>query len=226
MQRETERFNNVVPLFQDSSAGKGAFMVLTVAGANQNHYSVIGPDVCAEVQVSLSCLLVPEIGDTVLVYVGDTFATRFIVSVLARVGASCGKIQLPGNNVIIASENQMSLEATVLDLKAAQSVQVQTPELDMEAKDFQVKSQTVSVWSKALNVSVINVTSFVKDCFATVGQFYLRATSSFRFIDDFDDTHAGHQRIDVKGRYLMSSESVNLNASGFVRIDGSKIDLG
>lgn len=225
MPKELERSNNVVSLFQEVN-NSSDFCILTISSIKHGLYHLIGSTFSTEANVSASCLLLPEVGDTVLVYLGKSPATHYILSVLVRQEQSEGTIQLPGNNQILAKANHMTLESAVLALNAKEQMALQAPLLSMSAYDFELKSHKASIWTSMLNVSVKNLSSFVKDLVSTVENFYFRAKSCFRFIDDFDDTQAGHQSIDVKGRYRLQSESVNLRAQGFVKIDGSKIDLG
>jgi len=225
MLRESERFDNVVSLLQDVTPSSD-LSVLTVASVKKDVYQLIGPQFVTEAQLSASCLLLPEVGDTVLAYLGKTSATRFILSVLIKHEASTGTIQLPGNNMIHTMSDKMNLKSSVLTLNATEQLSFQAPSLSMDAHDLHLTSQKISVLASVMNFSAKTITSYVKDWFSTAEQLYLRAKSCFRFIDDFDDTHAGHQRVEVKGRYLHKSESVNMSARGFVKIDGSKIDLG
>ncbi len=225
MPRESERFDNVVSLFQEISPNSD-LSVMTVASVKGDLYQLIGPQLVMDAHLSASCLLVPEVGDTVLAYIGKQSTTCFVLSLLIKTDISSGTVQLPGRNKILAMSDQITLESNAIALNGKEQVTIQAPGLSMAAHDVNLTSQKISVLASAMNFSASHITSFVKDWFSTAEQLYLRAKSCFRFIDDFDDTHAGHQRVEVKGRYLHKSESVNMSARGFVKIDGSKIDLG
>ena len=223
--RETNRIDNVVSLLAPPSQ-EDALTVLTVAGISDTNFLLIGPGVSFEAQVAVSCLLIPEIGDTVLVFYGSIKSTRFIISVLARSNQTSGKVVLPGGNQIRVSPGKMALTSTLIELQGAEKLSMQAPTMDVTAHHYELRTKKTSLVTQSFDFSAIKVRSIIKELCSTANQLYLRAKSCFRVIEDFDDIQAGHQRIDVKGRYRLKSESVNLRAEGFVKIDGSKIDLG
>ncbi len=176
-----------------------------------------------------SCLIAPECGDTVLVCKGVTVGVTsvpYILAVLSRAHPSHGVLALPGGAAITAADGRLSFTATQIAMEGAQSVSVSAPRVDMKAVEGDMQFVSLRTSIKDLRGVLGSVTTVAQSINSTVGRLLQKATNSFRWTENLDETRAGRMRLQVAERFHLKSRHASVIAEGQVKIDAEKIDLG
>ena len=162
-----------------------------------------------------SCLLQPERGDTVLVCSGvavGVTSVAYILAVLSRTDPQQGALLLPGGASLTADNGNLSIAARRIDLAGQQALKLQAPDLAITAVQADMKFNSLSTIAQTITT--------------TVGRLLQKATDSFRWTQNLDESRAGRMRLQVSERLHIKAKHASMIAEGQVKIDGEKIDLG
>ena len=176
-----------------------------------------------------SCLIAPECGDTVLVCKGvavGVTAVSFILAVLSRAHPSSGVLELPGGAKICASNGGLALVATEVGIEGQSAITITAPRVKVAAAAGEVQFNSLRASILELRCVLGNVTTVAQSMTSTVGRLVQKATDSFRWTENLDESRAGRMRLQVAERFHLKSRHASVIAEGQVKIDGQKIDLG
>lgn len=176
-----------------------------------------------------SCLLAPESGDTVLVCTGVSqglTSVPYILAVLSRAHPANGVLTMPGGATISGDQGKLSFAAKEVLLEASQAVSISAPRVSLAAADGELKFTRLRSMVQDFYGAFGQVQSVAQSINSTVGRFLQKATNSFRWTENVDETRAGRMRLQVEERYHLKARHASVIAEGQVKIDASKIDLG
>ena len=176
-----------------------------------------------------SCLLAPECGDTVLVCTGVSVgltSVPYILAVLSRAHSANGMLILPGGATISGADGKLSFAAKEVLLEASQAVSINAPRVSLAATDGELKFIRLRSMVQDFYGAFGQVQSVAQSINSTVGRLLQKATNSFRWTENVDETRAGRMRLQVEERYHLKARHASVIAEGQVKIDAEKIDLG
>ena len=218
--------SSVLPLTRPGTGNAPQLMLATVSGRAENWFFVEGADDCERCLRAESCLLEPDIGDTVLLCAGNTGVVPYILAILARVSPSGGTLTLPGGGAIITDEGNLRFAARNVEVTGEQRVALSAPCLEVSALSGDMRFHRLSGLMEALDAKVGTLSLVASTLNTTVGRLVQKARDCFRWTENLDETRAGRLRLKVEGRYHLESAHAAILAEGLVKIDGEKIDLG
>lgn len=172
-----------------------------------------------------SCLVEPDLGDTVLVCHGGPRAS-YILAVLARATPAQATINLPGGVALQTDQGQLRIQAEQLDLHARHKVSVVGPQVELQGVHAQVHFQHMDASASHVQARWGVVNALAQSMTTTVGRLVQKARDSFRWTENLEDTRAGRVRMQVTERFHLKSKHTTMLAQEQVKIDGKKIDLG
>lgn len=176
-----------------------------------------------------SCLIAPECGDTVLVCKGvavGVTAISYILAVLSRAHPSQGVVMLPGGATICANDGKLSLIATEVGIEGRSAVLVRAPQVKVVAVAGELQFNSLRASILDFRGVLGKVSTVAQSMTSTVGRLVQKATDSFRWTQNLDESRAGRMRLQVAERFHLKSRHASVIAEGQVKIDGQKIDLG
>jgi hypothetical protein len=176
-----------------------------------------------------SCLIEPECGDTVLVCQGVAVgltSVPYILAVLSRADAQQGVLALPGGARIRAEAGALAFVASDISLEGAHSVSLKAPQLAVTAAEGELRFNRLASTIGELSASLGSVRTVAQAVTSTVGRLVQKATNSFRWTENLDESRAGRMRLQVAERFHLKSRHASVIAEGQVKIDAEKIDLG
>lgn len=217
---------NLLSAFALSGQDRQELRLATVTGQVDQWLLVQGAGSVEQVRRAASCLIEPQIGDTVLVCSADQGHLGFVLAVLVQVNPHQGQLQLPGGASIEASEGSMKLKGKTLALHSSQAMKLQTPKLNVGASQAQVQIKNAKGWFQSLDIETLRLSTTAKVITTVAKRLLERLEESFRWVDQVDQTHAGRVRTKVEGHFHVQSRHTTMRSEGHVRIDGEKIDLG
>lgn len=176
-------------------------------------------------KVSASCLLTPEVGDEVLVFVGKT--NHYIMSVLERANSHQSvEIMFPAGARFNCLAGPLDVKAGAINLNASETVELSTELLSVKSSGTELRASRLDAWIGKIDAKAFSIELAANQISTVFGRLITRAKQSFRWIEGIDETRAGRVRIASADRIQMSSKHTSIRAEGYVKIDGKKIDLG
>jgi hypothetical protein len=175
---------------------------------------------------ALSCLVMPEIGDTVLMSVSEDPLSSYILAILLRPSTQHCTVKLPGETTLLSSSGNLVMHAESVVVQAKQSVQLEAPRFGLEALVAEVRVKLLHSWFEQLQNHIVNLKTIAQNMTTIVERQVTRARESCRWIEQSDETRAGRVHMLIKNRLQIQTKHASINAEGLVKIDGQKIDLG
>jgi hypothetical protein len=175
---------------------------------------------------ALSCLVVPEIGDTVLVSVSEDPLSSYILAILLRPSAQQCTVKLPGETTLLSASGNLVMQAETVIVQGKQSLQLEAPRFGLEALVAEVRVKLLHSWFEQLHNHIVNLKTITQNMTTIVERQVTRARESFRWIEQTDETRAGRVHMLIKNRLQIQAKHASITAEGLVKIDGQKIDLG
>jgi hypothetical protein len=200
--------------------------IAAVVGQVDDWYFVQGIEGCDRAKQAVSCVIKVQVNDTVLVYCSADHSIAYIVSVLGREQRDAAVLALPGGVELSSQAGNLSIQAKAFDLKAGVQVSITSPKIDVTAFESEIKVLKLRAWFDALETQAINAKFAFQNLTTSAGRLLQRVRESFRWIEEVDETRAGRVRVKVEGAYQLQSRHATIHASGVVKVDGEKIDLG
>jgi hypothetical protein len=218
--------SNLYSLLGASSLGQPALALATVSGQVDDWLLIEGIPQSSRVRCAASCLLSPELGDTVLICDTGREESSYILAILVRASAQTGVLNLPGGAHLHCSEGQLNIETRQFSVQSNEQIDLETATLKVSSHTGELRIKNLTGWFDNIKSHARNIDMFTKKLSTTVGLLIQKATDSFRWIESTDETRAGRIRLQVKGRYFMQARQATVLAEETVKIDGQKIDLG
>jgi hypothetical protein len=186
--------------------------IAAVVGQVDEWYFVKGIEGCERAKQAVSCVIKVQVAH--------------IACVLGREQRDEAVLTLPGGVELSSQAGHLSIHAKAIDLKAGIQVSVTTPKIDVTAFESEIKVLKVRAWFDALEAQAVHAKFAFQNLTTTVGRLLQRVRESFRWVDEVDETRAGRVRVMVEGAYQLQSRHATIHATGVVKVDGEKIDLG
>lgn len=180
----------------------------------------------AEGRLAASCLLAPEPGDTVLITHAEHAAPAYILAVLERARPQAAELNLPGGNTLSSNSQGLTLHSQTLNLNTAGKLQMNSSEVDINAASGSMRVKHWQGWFDTAETHAVNVKFTAKTLSSQVGRLIQRLVESFRRTEGLDETRAGRVHVSAQDHHHVNAGHITHTARGFVKIDGSKIDLG
>lgn len=175
---------------------------------------------------AVSCLIAPEIGDTILLSASEDPMSSYILAILLRPTAGHSVLNIPGGATLKTTQGQLVIHADSISIKGQQALSLDTATLNVRALAAEVRISRLLSWVEQAE-SFVNTLKFIaKNITTTVERRILKAKESFKWIEHVDETRAGRVRMDIEGRFQMQSRHTSIKSEGLVAIDGKKINLG
>ncbi len=200
--------------------------IAAVVGQVDEWYFLQGIEGCERAKQAVSCVIKVQVDDTVLVYCSADRSIAYIACVLGREQRDEGVLTLPGGVELSSKAGNLNIHAKVIDLKAGVQVSVTSPKIDVTAFESEIKVLKVQAWFDSLEAQAVHAKFAFQNLTTAVGRLLQRVRESFRWVDEVDETRAGRVRVKVEGAYQVQSRHATIHATGVVKIDGEKIDLG
>ncbi|MEI7636766.1 MAG: DUF3540 domain-containing protein [Syntrophus sp. (in: bacteria)] len=170
------------------------------------------------------CLLQPEISDLALVWQSSKDEV-FILSILVK-NSDSSQIVFKGDATIQTASGLMKIEGEAVEIAASQVVDVQAPEVNLKGRTGKVRFVDFSFLATTALLHLEKVSLIVEKMDSVLGRLTQRVKNSFRWVEQLDQTKAGHISHIAEERYSVRAGHANIIAKDDVKIDGSKIHLG
>ncbi len=197
-----------------------------VTGQAEKWFFLQGAQGELRARCALSCLLLPEIGDTVLVSASADQLSCYILAILLRPSTAHCTVKLPGEATVLSSSGTLVMQAESIAVQGKQSLDLEAPRFGVQALVGDVRIKLLQSWCEQVQSNIVRLKLIAKNMSTVVERQVTRARECFRWIEQTDETRAGRVRMVVKNRMQVQAKHASIKAEGLVKIDGQKIDLG
>lgn len=150
---------------------------------------------------SVSCLIEPRIGDTVLCAQPDNHT--YILAILERLE--------PEKETLIYSEAPILLQAS---------------SMMVHAEEVQLISERVDCNIGSLKRVIQTVEELVGNCRASFGTFFMFAKRSVRRIDELDETRSGHLKLESPTLVEVNGAVTAISGEQLIKMQSKQIHMG
>ena len=229
----------VVSLIPDNSkintqgAGQGAthveqLEVAKVEGARNGSLNdvVIQIDGRQETaKVSFSCLVQPEINDSVLI-ARDAVGQFFVLSILEREGSQDLTMAFQGSAKLQSMQGSVDIFSAESISMTSSSIHTVSEESVYRSKKTYVDSDQLTANGKTAQVNYSNI-RVLSDMINTIAKQAIQKFQGYiRHTDKADQVKAGQMTRDVEGLYSMDSNHTIMLSKKDTKIDAERIHMG
>ncbi|MDP9606911.1 DUF3540 domain-containing protein [Variovorax sp. NFACC27] len=189
-------------------------------------YTVVCDEVPLRCQRAASCLLRPEMGDTVLVS-GPDAQRLYLTAVAEQADSSMSRIETEGSMTLAANSGEVNIEAdTQLALKGRQSVHIGTSRLALDAAEADCRVGRLDYEGTNVEARVLNVRIIGRLYETVVDRLVQLSRSAFRMTDGVEQVRAG--RLDYQADEMLRVHAKNtfVTADRVVKVDARQIHVG
>lgn len=225
-----------------AAGGAAQLQTATVTGRAGDWLFLRGNATAERARVAPSCLLVPEIGDVVLLCVTAEDAaapattseqkvarlpcSHYVLAVLERAQPAQALVALPGGVTLQTEDGALQMAARRIDLAAPEGIQARTAHFDLEALQADVRVGELRSASTRVTAVTQELHLVARNVRHNVGRLVQKLRDSFRTVEGVDDVRAGRARWEIEGHAQLHARQATVLAEGAVKIDGARIDLG
>jgi len=175
---------------------------------------------------SVSCLIEPLTGDTVLISVAPS-GRCYILGILERENGGPASLVFEGDVEFKAKEGRFRVAAQEgIDLVSAKGTALVSPELSINSVQADVSIQHLSFFGTFLQGQIQKIKMIGQACDSVFERVSQRVRRCYRWVDELDQLKAGQLNYLVKKLMSLRGKYSVLTAEEDVRIDGDKILMG
>jgi len=217
--------NNVTALKKKTAPWPVMFAYAMVSARENGHYRVVtGDGQGINAQKAAGCLLVPEMGDRVLLAC-DEEGEGFIMEVLVKARLPA-EVVVPGDVTIRSENGDLRLMGRTIAVAAEEKATVEAPVLALTGVTGEGRFLSFSLMAKILGVRSGRVSAIIDVLDTVCGRLTERIRNSFRHIENLEEVKAGRLRTIVRERFALRAKQTSILSEEEVTIDGRKIHLG
>lgn len=199
--------------------------VATIVGVSGNQFRIRSRNGECEARRAASCLLMPELGDEVLVVHHERGS--HVLAVLERNEESPSRIMTDGDMEIAAMGGKVVVNG-------AEGVDIVTPgEANIAAGTTRLTTTSAELVVDAMTyvgdrvtAQIDRVKTVAKSVETTAGRLVQRLEKAYRFISRSESVRAEYLDYEARKAFHVKSETTLVNSAGLTKLDGSQIHLG
>lgn len=175
---------------------------------------------------AVSCLLEPEVGDTVALLTTQAGAC-YVTAVLEREAGAAGRIVADGDLAIQLPAGRFRVAAQEgVDLLSAGEVSLVGSALRVTAREGNVVLERLSFLGAFARAEVEKIKVAAGSLDQVLDRFSQRVKRSFRHVEELDQVKAEHIDYAAKSSMSLHGENALITAEELVKIDGEQIHVG
>ena len=173
-----------------------------------------------------SCLLRPEIGDTVLVN-GPDERRLYLTAVAEQAQPGVARVEVDGDLLLASARGAVSVEsATRLTLRARDATVLSGPQLEIDADEARCRIGRLDYSGEEARAAVFSMRVIGRVYEVVVDRLVQLSKSAFRMTEGIDQVQAG--QIDYRAREMTRLHGKNtvITARDLVKADAKQIHMG
>lgn len=176
---------------------------------------------------AVSCLVVPEINDRVLVARSGGGRSGYILAVLERQDETAAAVVFANDTVIRVEGGRLGLAADKgVDLMSEKEVNFVSSEIGITAGKGHVRVDRLDFWGSAFSGQIDRVKLLARRFDAFVDHLFQKCIRSFRHTDQMDQLKTGRLHYEAEQSLQLRGGFSQMTAKEDVHIDGERINIG
>jgi hypothetical protein len=216
---------NLISMLHTNTDNSVVMRIAVITGQADHWYFLEGIDL-KRALLATSCLIQPEVGDTVLVCDSGSEMNSYILLTLSKLQSDCATIRLPGGSQMQCTQDAVKISSPTLSMQAGKSLSLHAPEVELKSLIAKLSIKHFHGILESANLNMLRLDFVAKVVQSFAERFIQKSNESYRSIKGIDQTQAGHVNLTIDGKYNMHSKHTNIDSEGMVRINGEKINLG
>jgi hypothetical protein len=172
-----------------------------------------------------SCLLVPEVGDRVLVAM-ETRGDAYVLAVLDRRDEGKATLEISGDVVMRASERLSIAASQGVDVVGGTAVRIAARSVEVTSFQTRLASHALEVVGEAVGAELGRVKLLAKSVDGMMERLSQRVKRSFRFVEETEQVKARHLSYSAEEVAHFRGETTVVSASDLVKVNGEQIHVG
>lgn len=175
---------------------------------------------------AVSCLLEPEVGDTVAL-LSTQSGTCYVTAVLEREAGATGRIVADGDLEIQLPEGQFTVAAQEgVNLLAAKEVSIVAGGLRVNAREGNLVIERLALLGSFARAEIEKIKLVAGSLDEVMDRFSMRVKRSFRHVEELDQVKAEHIDYTAKSSMSLHAQNALVTAEELVKVDGEQIHVG
>ena len=173
-----------------------------------------------------SCLLLPALGDTVLI-TSTRQGDSFVIAVVVQADPRQATLAVDGDLTLVSRSGGIRAHsAGPMALESDTSIAMQSPEWRAQAGRAHCEIGEMDYQGARIRFSVL-VSRFVgRTCEVVLDRLNLLTRSSFRLTEEMEQVRAGQIDIQAEQTLRLHSKNTLLTSKGLVKVDAEQIHMG
>lgn len=164
------------------------------------------------------CLLQPQPGDTVLLSLGPQ-GNHYILTVIERAAKGHNTVAFSGDVTFTATDGSINFTAD-------HCVSVESPGLQVEAREGTVNIESCSFLGKLFNAHLENINLLGKTCNSLFKRMTQRLDVLYRHVSAHEELQSASSRRVVDGSCIIQAENTTVLSEKVSKVDGKQVQLG
>ena len=207
---------------------------LEVRSVHQEYAEVVAAGEVFELQVSTgavvarraaSCLLVPQVGDRVLVAM-EARGDAYVLAVLDRRDEGKATLEVAGEVVLRATEKLTIAASQGVDVVGGASVRLAAASVEVTSFQTRLTSHALEVVGEAVGAELGRVKLLAKSVDGLMERLSQRVKRSFRYVEEMDQVKARHLDYSAEQVAHFRGETAVVSAADLVKVNGEQIHVG
>lgn len=173
-----------------------------------------------------SCLLQPELGDTVLIAGPDRYRV-YLIAVVEQADSTQARIQTSGDLSFATPNGGVRIEsAGTIRLQGAADVELQGRRFALTADEADCKVGTLRWLGSAAEVMASNIRVVGRLCESVMDRLVHISRSSFRMVEQTEQLRCGQLDYEANDLARIHATQTVVTARAVVKVDGQQIHMG
>jgi len=178
------------------------------------------------VERAASCLLAPEVGDTVLIS-GPVPQQTYLIAVVRQASPDTARLETQGNMVIACPEGNISVQAgKQLNLQGSEGVSMDTAVLRMQADKAECTAGELDYLGRRALISVGTLRVIGNAFEVVMDSISQLAQQVFRITQDTEQVRAGRYDCQAEHTVRLHAQHTLLTGTDLVKVDAEQIHMG
>ncbi|MFT5505464.1 MAG: hypothetical protein ACI845_000782 [Gammaproteobacteria bacterium] len=174
---------------------------------------------------AFSCLVEPEVGDLVLVSLGEV--GFFILSVLERLANQNISIKFPANVNMSAADGDFKIVASDdIDLLSANSTNISSKTVNLVSVEMNLNSVNLSARIHDIDTQSTNINIFTRNVSVVAHQISQKTDVLVRWVEKIETANIGNLVQKIRNNLMSHSNQATFTAKNDLRIDAERIHMG
>ena len=173
---------------------------------------------------SFDCLVVPRLGDTVLIAHLD--AGNWILNVLERHAEDDMSLEVEGNLTLVSKQGAVRLVGQHVQHHAEKRLDLSAASYQLHAESSRQVSKTVSVVSNKAQLSTRQVDVSAENALVRLGNLMQRVKNSVRQVQETESVTCGQLLQTVRRCFKSHAKQSLITSETDIKIDAKRIHMG